>query len=609
LQLVTVKEPAGSKASARGRQRKELRLTQSNLWKQKETTMRLSVFVGIVIALLAGKVLADDDLRPGDQVIATENTEFTFDNKVVGTVGKGTPLVVQEVRGDQIRIRTNRPGWLNASAVVKRDHAIEYFSKVIESNPKSQEDLQVRGMIWLSTEQYDKAIADFTASIEIKPTVAAYNERGYCWGVKGDIRRAIADFDAAIELAPRNPSLFVNRGLTYEKVGELDKALSDFDAVLKLDPKNLQALQHRGAIELRSRNYEKAIQDFTAAIEVDPKCVDCFVNRGHTWLESGSADKASADYSSALNLDGTSLAALLNRGISRQILGQLDLALADYNRVLMHRPQLSIALQRRGQIFFNLRQLAASLGDYNAALQSQPGDVRILRDRAKTLMGFKRYPEAIADLTQVLEKNPQDATALKDRATCLQDSGKLKEALDDFTALIDRGVNERMTSFCYYRRGTIWSALEEHEKAISDYSKALERIRDAGALYNRGVAYETTGKVKQAVQDWRAAIDVDPKFALAYNALAWALATSPEASIRDGAAAVSYARQACELANWRDAGYIDTLAVAYAEAGDFPSAVKSMKQALELMEPERANRARARLELFESGKPYHQTEN
>jgi hypothetical protein len=62
---------------------------------------------------------------------------------------------------------------------------------------------------------------------------------------------------------------------------------------------------------------------------------------------------------------------------------------------------------------------------------------------------------------------------------------------------------------------------------------------------------------------------------------------------------------------WKNAEYIDTLAAAYAETGDFDSAVEFQKKAMSLLvrgeapEQERSD-YEARLKLYQSGKPYRE---
>jgi tetratricopeptide (TPR) repeat protein len=75
----------------------------------------------------------------------------------------------------------------------------------------------------------------------------------------------------------------------------------------------------------------------------------------------------------------------------------------------------------------------------------------------------------------------------------------------------------------------------------------------------------------------------DDRSSLAHflNELAWFQATYPSAAIRNGAEAVENATKACELSGWNNVNFMDTLAAAYAESGDFDAAVRQEKQALE----------------------------
>jgi tetratricopeptide (TPR) repeat protein len=62
--------------------------------------------------------------------------------------------------------------------------------------------------------------------------------------------------------------------------------------------------------------------------------------------------------------------------------------------------------------------------------------------------------------------------------------------------------------------------------------------------------------------------------------LAWLLATYPDSKSRDGAEAVQLAERACALTDRRIPALLDTLAAAYAEAGDFSRAISTIEEAL-----------------------------
>ncbi len=82
------------------------------------------------------------------------------------------------------------------------------------------------------------------------------------------------------------------------------------------------------------------------------------------------------------------------------------------------------------------------------------------------------------------------------------------------------------------------------------------------------------------------------------------MATSPDASVRNGAEATALAVQAVERSGAKDAAAWDTLAAAYAEAGKFADAAETAARALALAEEakqaELAAAIRSRMLVYQS---------
>jgi hypothetical protein len=84
------------------------------------------------------------------------------------------------------------------------------------------------------------------------------------------------------------------------------------------------------------------------------------------------------------------------------------------------------------------------------------------------------------------------------------------------------------------------------------------------------------------------------------------MATCPDERFRDGVKAVQFAQRACTLTKWNVIDYLDTLAAAYAEAGDFNHAI-GLQQTVCEDPADKADQAdfESRLELYLDGKPFH----
>jgi Flp pilus assembly protein TadD len=104
------------------------------------------------------------------------------------------------------------------------------------------------------------------------------------------------------------------------------------------------------------------------------------------------------------------------------------------------------------------------------------------------------------------------------------------------------------------------------------------------------------------------AFQLNPDSPSVQERLAWMLATSVEASLRDGPKALALARQVNDSTDGKDPVSLHTLAAALAETGQFSNAVETAQQALTLAthaNPSLVPEIQTELKLFQAGKPFH----
>src|SRR5436190_21038126 len=160
-----------------------------------------------------------------------------------------------------------------------------------------------------------------------------------------------------------------------------------------------------------------------------------------------------------------------------------------------------------------------------------------------------------------------------------------------------------------YVRSQIYSREGKYDLALKDCNEALRQDRSVvEAALLRADINARLGKYAEASKEYNYLVSLHPKrvtLARVLSDRAWFYATCPNGSFRNGQQAIKDAKAACSIMVWKDEHMIDTLAVAYAEAGDFNSAVQYVSQALAVkgISPNGAKLFQKHLALFQQNKP------
>jgi tetratricopeptide (TPR) repeat protein len=136
-----------------------------------------------------------------------------------------------------------------------------------------------------------------------------------------------------------------------------------------------------------------------------------------------------------------------------------------------------------------------------------------------------------------------------------------------------------------YESGLRALQAKEYDAAIKAFTLTLEIVpHDYEALSNRAVAWYNKKNYERAIDDATRALEVNPYYIVGANQLAWMLATCPDPRYRDGNRAVALAEKVVQ--RFPEANFMDTLAAAYAEAGNMEAAVRVQQMAVARLKKE-----------------------
>ena len=451
------------------------------------------------------------------------------------------------------------------------DAALTDLDAAVRLAPEAAAPCYNRGNVHARKGNHDLAVADYTKALELNPDYhAAQFNRANVHAERGALDDAIADYSALLSKDARDTAALTNRGNTYTQMGELDLALADYNASLALEPNDALTLLNRATLHLRRDEPEQALGDYDAGLRLDPQNARGFNARGNLHAERGDYQRALPDYTESIKLDAAFARAWFNRANVHAALGEPLKVIADLTESIRLDPNYAAAFYNRG----------------NAHLE-RGADV-----------------EAVADYTEAIRLDARHAGAFNNRGNARVRLGELEQAVADFTAAIELDPKFGMP---WFNRANARSRLGDDAAALADLDEAIRLSPDdLAALHNRGRIRTRRGDHAGALADNLEALRLRPDDARTCNNLAWLWATTPREELRDAAQAVEKARKACELTNWQEPGYLDTLAVAYAAAGRFEEALHWQRRAMELCRVEERADYESRLRLYEAGQAYRE---
>lgn len=467
-------------------------------------------------------------------------------------------------------------------------------SLAIERNPFIIDAYQVRGIARQTLKNNEGAIEDYDSGLKYLPEnkIFLLNKAVAQQEIK-DFDGADATLNRLMDIYPKFDNGYLCRAQLYLEKGDTAVAMDNLAKCLDLNSNNTNAYLMRADVRIKSRSdYKGALEDMDQAIKLEPKHADYFVNRAFLKYHLDDYFGAMSDFDYAIGLEPSNVAAHFNRGLLRMEVQDNNKAIEDFSFVLQREPDNDMARYNRAVLYQKTRQYGASIKDFDVVIEKYPNLSMVYYDRSesKRLSGdlkggekdFNRSKElsrkkaereydvaADSQNTEadespeaIMKKFKSLVTVENDNSVKPEYENKYRGKVQNYAVSIDI---EPVYVLSYYDRATELRADAYYQKELDDinsghylrdklymtnasvklseeeiqlqfdlvryYSNLISgQEKRAVDYFGRAISYMMVKNYTAAIEDLSMAVELSPRFTLAYFARAMARYCSTEVS-------------------------------------------------------------------------------
>jgi arylsulfatase A-like enzyme/tetratricopeptide (TPR) repeat protein len=322
----------------------------------------------------------------------------------------------------------------------------------------------------------------------------------------------------------------------------------------------------------------------------------------------GNLDEAAKHYQEALRIMPEWYRYYISLGAVRARQGHLEQATSLFKKALEIHPDCAEAYYNLGNISILQGRMDEATEHWIESLRIKPDQADVLKNLGKVSFQKGKVEDAIGYWKRSIHVNPEQPDVYSNLGFALSKKGDINQAIEYYLIAVklDPGYYQAHTNLAMLlaEKGKITEALQHWTQSLEIEPKQAAAHRELGMVLAR------QNKVAEAVLHLREAVHLNPNQPGVLNYLAWILATYQDKTVHNPKEAVRFAQKACQLTDYKYAELLDTLAVAYAAAGQFDKAITTAQKAVDLAiasgRAEQAQVIRDRLKLYRNSEPYQE---
>jgi len=262
----------------------------------------------------------------------------------------------------------------------------------------------------------------------------------------------------------------------------------------------LSYLFKRAAYYYLQGDYDRAVQYYTRDIAREPQQVNHYIGRSYCYFLMLQKERALADVEHALMIVPNNAIAMQLRGDIYSMEKNYDAALEIFERAHQLNPNWGNPSFGRASVFMDKKEFQSALDEFDKAIPflAQSPLFYVIRSMVHFRLG--NLEAAHKDQDSALRLSEKDALTMAD--INIQVYENYLDWCEDYYA---RVLLKRPRSwYAYQGRADAYRVNGEHNKAITDYTRALELNPREPRLYlGRGKSYQAIQDIGRAGVDFR----------------------------------------------------------------------------------------------------------
>ena len=399
----------------------------------------------------------------------------------------------------------------------------------------------------------------------------AYNLRGRVQLLQRDMAGATTSFEAALAKDPKFFPAIASLAAIDLSANKPDAARKRLEDALKADPRSFQAALALAELSARTgAPVPEVTQQISAAIKLSPSEATprlLLVNHLLGAGDNKAALSAAQDATAALP---TNLDVMDALGRAQMTSGDAKSALATIRKLAAAQPNNAMHQVRLADANVLNKDLPEAQRNLKKALEIKPDLVAAKRGLVLLAMMEKRSQDAIVISRELQKSLPKEGIGYSLEGDVEAQRGNWEAAIAAFRAGLQRGASTELTIKLHVALINSGKRAEA-DRLSADWQKT--NAKDAAFIYYLGDFALQRKEMAEAEAYYRQVIELQPRNALAYNNIAWLMATTGKPG------AVAMAEKANALLPER-APLLDTLATALAVDNQMTKAVETQRRAM-----------------------------